>query len=223
MTSFILFSCGFLLLFFAIYLFVKGKELRSDPTAYKSQIKGVSIILLIGLFSIGGALVILQIDNGNNASEVPAQTETTESHWILTGTNVKSFDQEILETLLLTFQNHCKGWQQYPEAIESAEIKLSRWEKSDYEVYRQEDYGWYTEIELNIKIKDDAKLPTELRMVPGHTLYYFIGGGKKPGIEMLKDVSALFFGFKNGQFEKGKNTFVANDAYKIADEIVTEE
>lgn len=59
-------------------------------------------------------------------------------------------------------------------------------------------------------------------MVPGNTLHYYIGGGKKPGILMIKEVSALFLGVPESQIATEGSTFVSNEAFKIADEIVTE-
>jgi len=59
-------------------------------------------------------------------------------------------------------------------------------------------------------------------MVPGHTLHYFIGGGKKPGLIMIKDVTALFFGVPASQINTDGYTFVNNEAFKIVDELVKE-
>lgn len=59
--------------------------------------------------------------------------------------------------------------------------------------YRGEAFGWPSELELQVDVGQQAKT---LREAAGHTLYYFLGGGRRPGIATLKDQSATACGWK---------------------------
>lgn len=214
---YVLMICGIFLIGCVPYLAIKGRTLKDNTEAYSKQKKAIAIIALIGSGCIIAAIVGLSIDGQKEQKSQPPKIT-----WSLTESSVKNIDTQKLKELLVAFQIACKGWTKYPEAIETAEITVRKFEKSKYESYTQEELGWYTEVELSIKIKNDAKLPTDLRMVPGHTLHYFIGGGKKPGLIMIKDVTALFFGVPASQINTDGHTFVNNEAFKIADELVKE-
>lgn len=52
--------------------------------------------------------------------------------------------------------------------------------------YRCRDYGWDKQYYIQVKIKDDTSIiPRELRAW-GHTLHYYLGGPKNPGITISK-------------------------------------
>ena len=211
---YILIIVGVFLIGITPYLAIKGKNAQNKKEFQKALVS----IASIGIVAVVIGVIGLQFKHNDDPKNTP-----TKITWSLTESNVNNINKEKLKELLHYFQNQCDGWNKYPDAIESAEISIRKFEKSKYESYAQEELGWYTEVELSIKIKNDAKLPTELRMVPGHTLHYFIGGGKKPGILMIKDVSALFLGVPESSIKPSTNTFVENEAYRITDELVTDE
>ena len=209
---YVLIIAGVFLIGITPYLAIKGKKAQNKKEFQKALVS----IASIGIVAVVIGVIGLQFKHNDDQKNTP-----TKITWSLTESNVNNINKEKLKELLHYFQNQCDGWNKYPNAIESAEISIRRFEKSKYESYAQEELGWYTEVELSIKIKNDAKLPTELRMVPGHTLHYFIGGGKKPGILMIKDVTALFLGIPESQINSNGPTFVSNDAFQIADELAT--
>lgn len=211
---YVLIIAGVLLIGITPYLAIKGKKAQNKKEFQKALVS----IASIGIVAVVIGVIGLQFKHNDDPKNTP-----TKITWSLTESNVNNINKEKLKELLHYFQNQCGGWNKYPNAIESAEISIRRFEKSKHESYAQEELGWYTEVELSIKIKNDAKLPTELRMVPGHTLHYFIGGGKKPGILMIKDVTALFLGVPESSIKPSTNTFVENEAYRITDELVTDE
>lgn len=211
---YVLIIAGVFLIGITPYLAIKGKKAQNKKEFQKVLVS----IASIGIVAVVIGVIGLQFKHNDDQKNTP-----TKITWSLTESNVNNINKEKLKELLHYFQSQCDGWNKYSNAIESAEISIRKFEKSKYESYPQEELGWYTEVELSIKIKNDAKLPTELRMVPGHTLHYFIGGGKKPGILMIKDVSALFLGVPESSIKPSTNTFVENEAYRIIDELVTDE
>ena len=217
MKFLVLLGIGVLLIGRGIYVTI---SINSGSDKFKGQGTAARILMYIGVLCV--AIAPAWFLFFNEPEEKKVENVSPKITWSLTESSVKNIDTQKLKELLVAFQIACKGWTKYPEAIETAEITVRKFEKSKYESYKQEELGWYTEVELSIKIKNDAKLPTDLRMVPGHTLHYFIGGGKKPGLIMIKDVTALFFGVPASQINTDGHTFVNNEAFKIADELVKE-
>lgn len=205
---------GVLLVGITPYLAIKGKNAPNKKEFQKALVS----IASIGIVAVVIGVIGLQFKYDDEPKNTPAKIT-----WSLAESNVKNINKDKLEELLYYFQSQCDGWNKYPNAIESAEISIRKFEKSKYELYAQEELGWYTEVELSIKIKNAANFPADLRMVPGHTLHYFIGGGKEPGILMIKDVSALFLGIPETSINPSTHTFVSNEAYRIADELVIDE
>jgi len=125
----------------------------------------------------------------------------------------------ILQEILSDFQGECKGIRDYTESVEAITATIS---KNDVPYsYRQEKYGWMNEIEIQIEVKENTHLPWP--RLNGHTLYYFIGGGENPGIDILKDESAIFFGISENEIEKGKDTFISVPAFAKVDLLFTED
>ena len=73
---------------------------------------------------------------------------------------------------------------------------------------------------IDIKIKDDVVVRDEKYLLSGHTLWYFIGAGKHPGIECLKSESAIFIGVDKLKIKDGVNTFVPVPEYRIIDQLI---
>jgi hypothetical protein len=105
--------------------------------------------------------------------------------------------------------------------IEKIDIIL-RYYRPDLYLYRQEDYGWQNEIEIIIKISNDDKTTYEGLPIMSNNLFYYFGGGNRPGMVLQKDISAYFYGFKKSMIVPGEDTFVDDDFYKIIDELTLE-
>ena len=65
--------------------------------------------------------------------------------------------------------------------------------------YRWEQWGWTRWIEINVKIVDDPKTIPRDYQASGHTLYYFLGGGRQPGVDGKKTQSQLLCPMPDGQ------------------------
>lgn len=75
----------------------------------------------------------------------------------------------------------------------------------EYADYRINDYGWKTAIEVQITISEKPKKIPSKYDAAGHTLWYFIGGGTKPGILAKKAQSAALCGMQPDP--KGNDVF----------------
>ena len=152
-------------------------------------------------------------ENINEKKQQPAVS------WDLIKTKQDSIDITKLKNLLAIFETNCKYLRQYPEAIAKKEVQIIKYRKGENPSYTEREYGWLTEAVLSITIKDDAKLPSALTTAQGVTLNYFIGAGHTPGIVIMKDIAAVFYGVETSRIVNGKNTFIANDQYSIVDTI----
>ncbi len=65
--------------------------------------------------------------------------------------------------------------------------------------YRWEQWGWTRWIEINVKIVDDPKIIPGRHRAQGHTLYYFLGGGRRPGVDGKKTQSQVLCPMPDGQ------------------------
>ena len=69
---------------------------------------------------------------------------------------------------------------EYVGDIETIEISRG------FDDYRNRDYGWDAHFYMEIKIKDSTSLiPASMRAF-GHTLHFYLGGQKNPGITTTK-------------------------------------
>lgn len=103
-----------------------------------------------------------------------------------------SLNQTQLETAkkaYVVFCDVCKPlMSEYTDDIEWIKIEKGFDRNSQYGCldYRCRDYGWDKEYYIQVKIKDDTSVtPGELRAW-GHTLHYYLGGPKNPGITIGK-------------------------------------
>lgn len=98
-------------------------------------------------------------------------------------------DQEVIKRATKAFFAACP-LAQYSSDIESITATMSR----SSATHRVEKYGWGREIELRVKVKNNASvIPAHMR-ASGHTLYYYIGSGTRPGFVATKDQSILACG-----------------------------
>ena len=89
-------------------------------------------------------------------------------------------------------------------------------------MYRQEDYGWLTEIEIKIKIKENTTAIEDDYLLSGQTMTFVIGAGNAPGIEADKGESATFIGVSKSEIPRGQKIFIPVEDYKIVDQLVKE-
>ena len=204
--------CGIFLLAVVPYIAVKLKA-AGQPVLTN---KGLESIAVLAIVLITVAIVGLTLTKDDKAEEVK-KPQTL--NWSLVSTKSENIDADVLKRAIIIFQNNCKGLQKYYNAVEKLEAQVVTYRKDENPSYTEERYGGLTELVLTISIKNDAKLPSDLRMLPGVTLYYYLGAGHTPGIVMMKAESALFYGIAENKIVKGQNTFVQDDAYSIVDSI----
>lgn len=135
--------------------------------------------------------------------------------WTFSPNSAANLSNETVKQILSSFENQCVGLQKYPDAVESATVCVNKYDPSIVSTYRQEQLGWKNEIEITIKIKDDAN--TAWPQIKGHTLYYYIGGVDSPGIVTMKNESGMFLGIAENDITDGN--FVRADIFKKVDEI----
>lgn len=213
MKFLVLLGIGILLIGRGIYVTV---SINSGSDKFKGQGLVARVLIYIGVLCIAivPAWYLFSADPTEEAAEKPQTL-----NWSLVSTKSENIDAEILKNAIILFQNNCEGLQKYSNAVEKLEAQVVTYSKGANPSYTEERYGWLTELVLTISIKKDAKLPTALRMLPGVTLYYYLGAGHTPGVVMMKDESALFYGMAENKIVKGQNTFVRDDSYSIVDSI----
>ncbi|MBN2751438.1 MAG: hypothetical protein JXQ84_01905 [Rhodospirillaceae bacterium] len=60
--------------------------------------------------------------------------------------------------------------------------------------YRIDGYGWKTTIKIQVKLNENPKHIPNSYNAAGHTLWYFVGAGTKPGMLAQKAQSAVLCG-----------------------------
>jgi hypothetical protein len=82
------------------------------------------------------------------------------------------------------------------------------------------EYGWSKEIEVIIKISRDDKTIYEGLPMMGNNLFYYFGGGKRPGMFISKPHAVYFYGFKKDMVNSDGTVFANDDFYKIIDGLI---
>lgn len=91
-------------------------------------------------------------------------------------------EKQITKKAVDAFFAACPQLREYWSDVKSAQADIHQ----PSAFYRSEQYGWRKEIKLKVVLKNDTKkIPNEYRAW-GHTLYYFMGGGKQPGYVATK-------------------------------------
>jgi len=89
------------------------------------------------------------------------------------------------------FQESCPELIGLWDKVVRAEVAYSEKNIPEEYDYRTKNYGWKKEVQLNVSILDNpSKLPPKYGNAAGHTLWYYLGGGDKPGIIAMKLQSA---------------------------------
>ena len=220
-------SCAFLILFVYLYLNAMkkrnktflGRSITEEEFIANSRANRAIIIVLIFLYI---AAIIWGIDGPPKSKDQHYQENPTESFvltWNYNGEVDPDLQVELLEEILGDFYCMCKGLSEHPTAVESAKVSVTK--LLSWPTYQQETHNWGNVIEANIVIKKDADLPWP--RLNGHTLYYFIGGGENPGIDIMKDESALFFGLNENEFNANENNFVPAEVFRKVDSLYSED
>lgn len=131
-------------------------------------------------------------------------------------------DVQLLEQILKSFTHRCSPiLKKYPNCIESATATIRQYDPNDkYPMYRQEDYSWFTEIEIQIKMKDNPAVLANDYLLSGHTMTFFLGAGTEPGVEADKGESATFIGVPKDKIIRGQKIFVPVADYKVIDQLI---
>jgi hypothetical protein len=119
----------------------------------------------------------------------------------------KATAQKVLEL----FQKKCTALEHYSAAVDSAQVAYY----TPAMFYRGEAHGWKGELEITLTIKQDARLPTTLNRVAGHTLQYYVGAGSMTGILAQKAEAQAFYGMP---VKQGEDSMVSDNDYLIVQE-----
>ncbi len=220
-------SCLFGLVFVLLGVWMlKAKRLAETLP----NVKVFAIIEFIGggLFLVGGIIaIILSIPEIKETTTTPqeliAEKESVALKWTISSSSYPgTIDIELLQSVLDWFSTNCYGITNYSESIDSAVVTIRRHEPSQFLIYRQEEYSWMTEIEINLTINRDSNLMIGEYLIAGHTLYYFLGGGSSPGIETMKDESAIFLGIDEANIAKGTNLHIPIEGFEAIDNLILE-
>lgn len=158
--------------------------------------------------------------------ETKRENKTVDMNWNATVSNSVrgDVDAQLLEQILKSFSRRCLPvLQKYPDCVEYAKAEIVQYDANDrYPMYRQEDYGWLTEIEIKIKIKENTPVIENDYLLSGQTMTFVIGAGNAPGIEADKGESATFIGVPKSEIPRGQKIFVPVEGYKVVDQLVKE-
>jgi hypothetical protein len=204
----------------AVSFFTQAKKEKNEGETDKQQrYKRFGIISIIGgVISLAICITLIltlpvQVVHKTKTAEIAEpQINFTVDDFPQTEAN-----QKIIQDVYAHFTERVLGGGK----VESVEI-IARYYKPFLYLYRQEDYGWINEIEIIIKIARDDKTIYERQPLMGNNLFYYFGGGKRPGMAIRKDLSAYFYGFKKDMIVPGEETFVDDNFYKIIDELSLE-
>lgn len=144
----------------------------------KKSLMGRFILLLALLLIIGGLLY--------SCADEKAKTKPVISP--VYSTSLNPDDRIIAEKAFNVFCEECQPLMgKYSEDIESIVISCHDiFSDGRCLDYRCDEYGWEKQIYLKIKLKDkQSVIPNELRSW-GHTLHFYLGGPKNPGITTTK-------------------------------------
>jgi hypothetical protein len=126
-----------------------------------------------------------------------------------------SLEAVAIRQTVAAFQKTCRAlFSDYRADVTSARLKVSQQPAA---FYRTQRYGWGPEIQIEIRIADDAKrIPTRFR-ASGHTLTYYLGGGRRPGMVMQKAQSEQVCGVKD--VRESSDVFVSVPGLAVVDDL----
>lgn len=114
--------------------------------------------------------------------------------------------QEVAVRAIKIFRQHCQplGGKMWGD-LENVTAHFEE-EQADHRKGR----GWKYHIKLAARVVDKPKyIPVytrELGVIPGHVLYFFLGGGRQPGAFISKRVSKFLCGVEN--YDTGSDFFM---------------
>lgn len=212
---FCLFICGVVLFAFSAYGIFKTGKGNNENCKKNKFLPWIALVL-------GAAFIIIPRCVWKT-EELRAEKNVSLNWNIIKAENIDgNVDEQIIKQILNSFTERAVPLlKKYPNCVESATAVICQWNLNDkYLIYRQEEYGWGIEIEVSIKIKDDVTVRDGKYLLSGHTLWYYLGGGKRPGIDCLKSESAIFVGVDSSRIKDGENTFISVPEYYIIDQLV---
>lgn len=116
---------------------------------------------------------------------------------------------ETAKKVAAIFEQKCAALKGYASTVTSASIAYS----SPTVDYRASAYGWKSEYEVTLVIRDDAILPSKFHDAVGQTLRYYIGSGSSTGILTQKAAGAAFYGM---QVKTDADSSTSDKDYSIA-------
>jgi hypothetical protein len=88
-------------------------------------------------------------------------------------------------------------------------VRIKAHAHEPYGRYRMTDQKWAAEIHITADVRQEgARTFTAMGYPSGHTLHYFLGGGIRPGAEIMKQVSEAACGLRPDPANRGKNGFL---------------
>lgn len=91
------------------------------------------------------------------------------------------------------FINNCSPLNRFLGDFSEIDVQVRK-EIAEYRL----EMGWKTEIHIRMTVPDDPKFvpryDPRTHVISGHTLHYYVGGGKKPGIIGAKRSSQMLCG-----------------------------
>jgi hypothetical protein len=211
---FILLIVGIVLIGRAAYVALQIKKPEKTGKYGANPKTAILVMAALGAVCFIAGGVGFGVMNAKEKTVEPPQPQVTFNVDLGSFANSET-NQKIVNAVYGHFVERSRG----RSKIEKIEITLRHFEPTPYDLYRQEDYGWYNEFTIIIKIADDDNTIYEGLPMMGNNLFYEFGGGKRSGMSMTKAHSAYFYGFKKDMITQGEETFVDDGFYKIIDEL----
>ncbi len=205
--------CAVFIGFGIFFIFSKKQKLAGGVVCIAI---GICIFISIPIIAVHSFLF-------SEKTESKTETQDVDLKWHLDYSEnlVGKIENDILLDVLSSFSKTFVLLEKYPNCIESANVIIRKY-REDLYLYRQEEYGWTTELDVEIKIKDNMNIKVGKYLLDGQTLHYFIGGGIHPGVEILKSESAIFIGIEEDKIKDGINLFIPVPEYEIIDNLIKE-
>lgn len=149
------------------------------------------ILKMLGLIIVGALAVFLfQVNMQERDQAMAAAPAARDLSAITTYEPNNAFTRDQMQAALAQLKTSCAPlFTDYADDIESIKINGDSADCSQPGDYKCDEYGWGQRIKINVKITGDRKvIPVKYR-ARGHTLHYWLGAGRQPGIMSLKDQS----------------------------------
>lgn len=144
---------------------------------------------MFGLIIVGTVAVFMFQINMQKRGQ-PAAPPVRNLDTVTTFETSPAFTRAQMEAALAQLKTSCAPlFTDYADDVEWIKV-MGETDDCNYPgSHRCDEYGWDRTVEINVKIVDDRKvIPVDYR-ARGHTLFYWLGTGRRPGIMSLKDQS----------------------------------